>query len=82
MEFCVYILWSERLGKYYVGSTGNLENRVKRHNKGEEKFTSKGVPWQLIWSESYRTRSEAVQMENKIKKRGIQRFLVDNQNGK
>ena len=82
MEFCVYIMWSERLGKFYVGSTGNLENRVKRHNKGEEKFTSKGVPWQLIWSESYRTRSEAVQMENKIKKRGIQRFLVDNQNGK
>jgi putative endonuclease len=82
MEFCVYILWSERLGKYYVGSTGNLENRVKRHNKGEEKFTSKGVPWQLIWSECYRTRSEAVQMENKIKKRGIQRFLIDNQNGK
>jgi len=82
MEFCVYIMWSERLGKFYVGSTGNLENRVKRHNKGEEKFTSKGVPWKLIWSESYRTRSEAVQMENKIKKRGIQRFLVDNQNGK
>jgi putative endonuclease len=82
MGYCVYIIWSEGLGKYYVGSTGNLENRVLRHNKGYEKFTSKGVPWQLIWNESYNSRSEAIRMEIKIKKRGIQRFLIDRKNGK
>ena len=81
MEYSVYIIWSEGLGKYYVGSTGNLENRVLRHNKGHEIFTSKGVPWQLIWNESFESRSEAVQMEIKIKKRGIKRFLIDKQTG-
>ena len=82
MEYSVYIIWSEVLGKYYVGSTKNLENRVTRHNKGNEKFTSKGVPWKLIWNETLKTGSEAIQLEIKIKKRGIKRFLIDIQNGK
>jgi putative endonuclease len=77
MECVVYILWSESLGKFYVGSTGNLEKRFIRHNKGQEKFTAKGIPWQLIWSNNYNSRSEAYGEEIRIKKRGINRFLID-----
>ncbi|QYH39290.1 GIY-YIG nuclease family protein [Algoriphagus sp. NBT04N3] len=39
MEFVVYILFSERLGKYYVGQTSDLDKRLKRHNSGRERFT-------------------------------------------
>jgi putative endonuclease len=78
MSYFVYILWSEKLSKFYVGSTQNIENRIKEHNNGEGSFTSKGIPWKLIWSFELADRSEAVSLENKIKKRGIQRFLENN----
>lgn len=78
MSHKVYILWSESLEKYYVGSTNDLEDRMYRHNSGQGSFTSKGMPWVLIWSCECVDRSEAVRFENKIKKRGIKRFLSDN----
>ena len=78
MSYKVYILWSESLEKYYVGSTNDLEDRVYRHNSGQGKFTSKGMPWELVWNYECVNRSEAVRMENTIKKRGIKRFLLDN----
>ena len=73
--FFVYILYSKRLQQYYVGSTNDLIDRLRRHNAGEGKHTRKGIPWDLIHKIELPTRSEAVQLEKKIKKRGIKRFL-------
>jgi predicted GIY-YIG superfamily endonuclease len=39
-----------------------------RHNAGYEKFTSTGMPWSLIWHISKPTKSEAYQLELKLKK--------------
>lgn len=78
MSYFVYILWSEKLNKFYVGSTQDIVNRLKEHNNGEGSFTSKGIPWILKWSLEVASRSEAVNLENKIKKRGIKRFLENN----
>jgi putative endonuclease len=78
MSFKVYILWSEKLQKFYVGSTNDIENRLHRHNSGYQKFTSKGRPWIVVYSFDCRDRAEAVGLENRIKKRGIRRFLEDN----
>ena len=39
-ELKVYILWSEELQKFYVGSTNDMDE-VHRHNSGYRKFTSK-----------------------------------------
>jgi putative endonuclease len=77
MDFKVYILWSESLQKFYVGSTNNLKDRLYRHNSGQGDFTVKGIPWKLIWSIDCVDRKEALQLENKIKKRGIKRYLLD-----
>jgi putative endonuclease len=77
LNFYTYILFSDKLQKFYIGSTQNLELRIDYHNNGLVKFTSKGTPWRLIWSMSFETRSEAVQKETKIKKRGAKRFLID-----
>ena len=74
MSYFVYIIWSEKLKRFYVGSTQDVENRLKEHNCGEGSFTSKGIPWQMIWNTELKDRSEAVGLENKIKKRGIKRF--------
>ena len=76
-QFEVYILFSSSLKKFYTGSTENLEKRVQYHNLGGVKFTSTGIPWKLVWHKSCNTRAEAVQLENKVKKRGAKRFLLD-----
>ena len=76
--FYVYILYSSSLEKYYVGSTENVENRLQEHNLGKGSFTKKGVPWLLIVSIECVSRTEAVQLELKIKKRGAKRYLQDN----
>ena len=79
--FVTYILFSEKLGKYYCGSTCDMYDRLYRHNSGQGKFTKKGFPWKLIKTIEHSTRSEAVGLEIKIKKRGIRRFLEDNKYG-
>ena len=67
MSFHVYILYSELYDIYYIGQTGNLEQRIKRHNSGAEKYTSLYCPWVVKCSIEKRTRSEAVILENKLK---------------
>jgi putative endonuclease len=78
MDFYVYILWSEQLQKYYVGSTNDLDKRLTQHNAGHSKFTSTGAPWLFIWSSNCLDRTHAFNLEHKIKKRGIKRYLEDN----
>ena len=77
MDFVVYILYSETLAKYYVGSTSDFEKRLAEHNSGKGNYTSKGVPWIKIMIIACDTRSEAVVLESKIKSRGIKRYLQD-----
>ena len=65
--YFVYILYSNKLDRYYVGSTGNLEDRLKRHNSGRSTYTKPGIPWNLVYSKEYETRSEAYNEEQFIK---------------
>jgi len=55
------------LGKFYVGSTGNIEDRLERHNQGRSKFTKGGIPWELVYTEAFQSRPEAVRRERQIK---------------
>ena len=65
--FFVYILESQKNGKFYIGQTNNLELRIKRHNMGRVLSTKSGVPWQLIFQNEYQTRKEAINIERKLK---------------
>ena len=76
--YIVYILYSISASKYYTGQTDNLENRLKRHNSGLSLSTKSGKPWGLIYHIGFPTRSEAMNLEQKIKKRGAKRYLLDN----
>ncbi|MEP0806658.1 MAG: GIY-YIG nuclease family protein [Chloroflexota bacterium] len=75
--FYTYILRSEQLQRYYVGSTQDVENRLNEHNAGKSKSTRAGIPWRLIHVEEFPTRSEAMLRERKIKARGVERYLAD-----
>ncbi|HTP79740.1 MAG TPA: GIY-YIG nuclease family protein [Bacteroidota bacterium] len=63
----VYVLRSRVNGKYYVGQTSNLETRIKKHNWGESRSTKSGRPWELVYSESFHTRTEAIRQERFLK---------------
>jgi putative endonuclease len=73
--FAVYILFSEKIKKYYVGSCADFDRRFHEHNSGQSDFTRSGVPWKLIVTIELPTRAEATRLEQKIKKRGIKRYL-------
>jgi putative endonuclease len=75
--YFTYIIYSDSNKQFYVGSTRDIENRLRRHNADHSKSTKGKGPWKLIKSFSFDTRSEAMQLENKIKKRGIRRFLEE-----
>jgi putative endonuclease len=77
MTFYVYILYSSKLEKYYIGSTNDIEDRLYRHNSGQSTFTKTGIPWVLIHKEETATRAEAVRLEMSVKKRGAKRYLQD-----
>ncbi|WP_415831470.1 GIY-YIG nuclease family protein, partial [Flavobacterium terrigena] len=32
-------------GKYYIGQTNNMEDRLRRHNSGYSLSTKNGIPW-------------------------------------
>ncbi|MBI5216378.1 MAG: GIY-YIG nuclease family protein [Ignavibacteriae bacterium] len=67
MKYAVYILRSIKTGKYYIGQTQNLEDRLARHNSGHSFSTRHGKPWEIIHIEKYDTRSDAVKRERYLK---------------
>jgi putative endonuclease len=62
MSFYVYVLQSESTGRYYVGHTEHLEERVAYHQANYSKALKNRGPWKLRYFEEYATRSEAVSM--------------------
>jgi putative endonuclease len=81
MKYFVYILYSETLQKYYTGSCSDLKKRLDEHHSGKSRFTSTGMPWIQIFQLEVESRSEAVKLEMKVKKRGAKRFINDQLNG-
>ena len=75
--FTTYILLSSSKNRYYVGHSNEIDHRFIEHNSGQTKSTKYGIPWKLVFTKDFSTKSEAVQLEIKIKKRGAERFLND-----
>ncbi len=74
--FFVYVIWSGKLRKRYVGSSADPEERLHQHNSGVSRFTSRGVPWVLRYLEQYGTRARAMQRERYLKS-GAGRVFLD-----
>jgi putative endonuclease len=64
----VYILESLTDGRYYVGSTIDLENRLKHHLGGYTPSTKRLGKIKLVFSQKYNTIKEAMIIERKLKK--------------
>jgi putative endonuclease len=70
-----YILYSEKLDKYYIGACINLNRRFYEHNIGHSKFTKLGIPWKLVFKEEFKTLKEAKQFESHLKKKKSRKFI-------
>jgi putative endonuclease len=55
-------------GRYYVGMTTDLDERVRDHNAGISVWTSHRGPWNLVWSLRCATIGEARKLENRLKR--------------
>jgi len=64
----VYILCSEKTGRYYIGSSSDPERRVKEHNADLVTATRKRGPWDLVFSQKYDDTKTAHQVEYKLKR--------------
>ncbi len=71
----VYVLYSEKLNKRYIGSTQDIARRLREHNFGKSEFTKIGIPWTLIYQESYQTNQEARRRELFLKSGIVRKFL-------
>ena len=65
--YYVYILKSLKNKRYYIGHTGDLQRRLTEHNSGKTKSTKGYVPWIIVYTEIYKTKSEAYKREKEIK---------------
>ena len=80
--YYVYILYSKRRDRYYTGFTANdLEWRLQRHNLGWTRSTKSGIPWKLMYYETYKTKSEALKREKQIKRQKSRVYIESLING-
>lgn len=69
MNFFFYILKSSD-NKLYIGQTNNLQNRENQQinkTKKAAKFIKDGGKFELVYSEEYKTRLEAMRREKQLK---------------
>jgi putative endonuclease len=64
----VYILQSEKTGRYYIGSTNDLERRLDEHNSGHTSSLLYQRPMKIVFKKVYGSILEARQIERKLKK--------------
>jgi len=66
--FTVYILYSQKHKKIYIGFTSDLPNRFLSHNELATKgHTIKYRPWVIAYTEEFETKTEAIKRESKLK---------------
>jgi putative endonuclease len=76
--FTVYILYSLSYNKTYVGYTADMEARFKSHNELATKgWTINFRPWQILHTEVFDTKSEAMKREAWFKSGIGRQFIKD-----
>jgi putative endonuclease len=64
----VYIIQSLIDHSYYKGYSSNPYDRLEQHNNKLSTYTSTKCPWRLVAIFEFKTKTEALSKEKKIKK--------------
>jgi len=75
MQYCLYILYSSTVDRYYIGVTKDLDTRPAQHNAGYAHSTKGRGPLQVVYTEPYPTRSEARTREAFLKRKKSRAYL-------
>ena len=66
--YTVYVLYSVKYDKIYIGYTSNMEQRLLSHNVlGTKGYTLKYRPWEVLYTEYFEDKSSALQGEKQLK---------------
>jgi putative endonuclease len=66
--YSVYVLYSQKYNKIYIGYTSDLANRFLSHNELATKgYTIKYRPWAIAYIEESDTKAEAMKREVQLK---------------
>ena len=76
MKTTVYILYSPLVDRYFVGKTSDMEKSIERHNSGKNKHTKTGLPWNLMYKESFESADTAREKEVAIKSSANREQLI------
>lgn len=74
MNWFVYILLCSD-GKSYVGCTGNLEQRMERHSKGQVEYTKGRLPIHIITYTVFTDKYLAFKFEKYLKSGSGRAFM-------
>jgi putative endonuclease len=85
MPYFVYILFSEQLQKFYIGTTDDVTRRLEEHNSShyQNSFTVRGIPLDAFLSIECSSSQAAYALEKYIKQMKsaafIKRLRLDSQ---
>jgi putative endonuclease len=75
--FTLYILYSKSIDSYYVGYTNDIDRRLSEHNRKKGKFTDRGIPWILVYTENFENKEQAMEKERQIKRKKSRSFIIE-----
>ena len=76
--YTVYVLYSIKFDKIYIGYTSNLKQRILSHNYlGKKGYTIRYRPWTVVHIEQFQTKSEAMKREKHLKSGQGRQFIRD-----
>ena len=67
MHYVYYLQSLKVKDQFYVGSTSDLDKRLRQHNKGDSSATKPYLPWELIFFEAFKSKSDALRREEYLK---------------
>lgn len=73
--FWLYILKNEDTNRYYIGSTNDLNRRLKQHLKGATRTTRILGTNKLVYKEVFNTLIEARGREKKLKSYKSKKYI-------
>ncbi len=66
--YTVYVLFSSKFNKIYIGYTSDFKSRFLSHNKLATKgYTVRYRPWEILFTEDFESKSEAMKREKQLK---------------
>ena len=65
--YSVYIIYSRKIDKYYIGFSSDVNERLLKHNRKSKGFSSLGRPWILLHTEHYIIKKDAMNREKQLK---------------